>query len=324
MKIFIKCVVFLLMLTGLTIGIINYLFGPVEKMNKEEIIAIPENLKNSDVINKLKDQKLIKNTEVFIWLLNTFGKGRTIISGGYKLNKNMYVWQILQKILGSPDLIWIVIPEGIRKEQIGEILSEKLKWNNNEMTKWNEAYADTKPDYIEGVYYPDTYLIPKDEKGNDIVVRMINRFNEKMDPLLTDFAVKNIKWTTGVKIASLIQREAAGSQDMPLISGIIWNRLEQGMKLQIDATMQYTKGKINNKWWGTIDLTEKTVDSPYNTYLYKGLPPTPICNPGIIAIEAALNPQDTDCLYYLHDENKQIHCAKTYEQHKININKYLL
>jgi len=236
----------------------------------------------------------------------------------------MYVWQILQKILGSPDLIWIVIPEGIRKEQIGEILSEKLKWNNNEMTKWNEAYADTKPDYIEGVYYPDTYLIPKDEKGNDIVVRMINRFNEKMDPLLTDFAVKNIKWTTGVKIASLIQREAAGSQDMPLISGIIWNRLEQGMKLQIDATMQYTKGKINNKWWGTIDLTEKTVDSPYNTYLYKGLPPTPICNPGIIAIEAALNPQDTDCLYYLHDENKQIHCAKTYEQHKININKYLL
>ena len=96
------------------------------------------------------------------------------------------------------------------------------------------------------------------------------------------------------------------------------------MPLQIDATMQYTLGKkANGSWWGGIDLTEKQSDSPYNSYLYKGLPPTPICNPNIDAIEAALNPEETDCLFYLHDGNKQIHCAKTYKEHLANIEKYL-
>jgi len=111
---------------------------------------------------------------------------------------------------------------------------------------------------------------------------------------------------------------------MHLISGIIWNRLNTGMPLQIDATMQYTRGKNSEgSWWGSVDIREKQSDSPYNTYLYKGLPPTPICSPGIDYIEAALNPEPTDCLFYLHDSTGQIHCAKTYTQHKLNILKYL-
>ena len=96
------------------------------------------------------------------------------------------------------------------------------------------------------------------------------------------------------------------------------------MRLQIDATMQYTLGKNENgSWWGSIDLDQKRKDSSYNSYLHEGLPPTPICSPNIEFIEAALNPEETDCIYYLHDQNRQIHCAKTYMEHKENINKYL-
>jgi len=97
-----------------------------------------------------------------------------------------------------------------------------------------------------------------------------------------------------------------------------------GMPLQIDATMQYTLGKNKDgRWWGAIDINEKQSDSPYNSYLHKGLPPTPICSPNIDYIEAALNPDETPCLFYLHDRSGQIHCAETYEGHLKNIDKYL-
>jgi len=236
----------------------------------------------------------------------------------------MSSWTILQKISGKPDLVWITIAGCLRKEEIGDILSHYLNWNEQELTKWNTAYTNLKPEYIEGVYYPDTYLIPIDESGEQIAMRLINRFNEKFAPLTNKFVEGNIRWTTGLKIASLIAREAAGKEDMRLISGIIWNRLDIGMPLQIDATMQYTLGKNpEGKWWGSIDINEKQNDSPYNSYLQKGLPPTPICSPNIDYIEAVLYPEETPCLFYLHDTNGQIHCSKTYEEHLENIDKYL-
>ena len=117
---------------------------------------------------------------------------------------------------------------------------------------------------------------------------------------------------------------SAGKEDANLISGIIWNRLNQDMRLQIDAIMQYTLGKNESgSWWGGISLAEKQSDSSYNTYRHEGLPPTPICSLNIDFIEAALNPIETECIFYLHDANKQIYCAKTYEEHKENIRMYL-
>lgn len=236
----------------------------------------------------------------------------------------MNAWQVMKKITGKEDLVWVTIPFCARKEQTGEKLANALGWDKENLNKWNTAYAKTKSEYFEGVYYPDTYLLPVDESGAQIAERFINRFNEYFAPLADKFTAKNIKWTTGLKIASLIAREAGGAEDMKLISGIIWNRLNEGMPLQIDATMQYTLGKNKDgNWWGNIVLSEKRKDSPYNSYLYKGLPPTPICSPNIDAIEAALNPEETDCLFYLHDGDKQIHCARTYKEHIKNIEKYL-
>ena len=180
-------------------------------------------------------------------------------------------------------------------------MTEALGWTNDQQTKWNTIDTNTLPEYFEGVYYPDTYLIPVVESGEQVAKRLINRFNEKFAPLADKYIAANIRWVTGLKIASLIAREATGTHDMKLISGIIWNRLDRGMPLQIDATMQYTLGKNSQgQWWGSIDIKEKQNDSPYNSYLHKGLPPTPICSPNIDYIEAALNPEETDCIFYLH------------------------
>ena len=109
---------------------------------------------------------------------------------------------------------------------------------------------------------------------------------------------------------------------MRLISGIIRNRLEIGMPLQIDATLQYIRGDEDN-WWPVPRSEDKKIESPYNTYQNVGLPPTPIATPGEDAIKAALNPLDTDCLFYLHDSRGNIHCSTTYEQHKKNVRYYL-
>lgn len=313
----------LLLLFILFVTVWKY-FCPAGSSKEIEIFVIPQNQEGFDIAKTLSEQKLIKNTGAFQFLLTTLTKGKEIKSGGYRLSQNQNAWQIFKKVTGKPDLVWVTISFCPRKEQVGEKLAGALGWSQDKLDEWNTVYTNTKPEYFEGVYYPDTYLIPVDESGALVAERLINRFNEKFAPLADQFVAKNIKWTTGLKIASLIAREAGGANDMKLISGIIWNRLDKDMELQIDATMQYTLGKsAEGGWWGNIDLDQKQSDSPYNSYLYKGLPPTPICSPNIDAIEAALNPEETDCLYYLHDKNKQIHCAVTYEEHKENIEKYL-
>ena len=305
-------------------NVLLWRFGSVGDSKQTEVFVVPQDTENFNASRALQDQKLIRDAGAFQFLLDNFSGGYAVKPGGYRLSPDMNAWQVMKKITGKFDLAWVSINHCLRKEQTGEILAEDLGWSEAELTKWNTVYTAAKPEYLEGVYYPDTYLLPLDENGEQIAERFIDRFNEKFAPLAEGYAAKNIKWTTGLKIASLIAREAAGTKDMKLISGIIWNRLDAGMPLQIDATMQYTLGKnASGKWWGSIDLAQKKSDSPYNSYLTKGLPPTPICSPDIEAIEAALNPETTECLYYLHDAYKEIHCAKTYKEHLANIDKYL-
>ncbi|MBP9813855.1 endolytic transglycosylase MltG [Candidatus Woesebacteria bacterium] len=298
------------------------LLGPVTIASKPSVYIKSE--ETLDVAGELAKAGYIRNANAFQLLYLVLAGDKKIEAGGYRLDSNMHAWQIVQKLSEKPDLVWVSMREGLRKEQVGEIVGAALGWNEAQRITWNTLYTlDTKPDFAEGVYFPDTYLLPRDETVEQIAQRFIDRFNEKFAPFLSKFTEKNIRWTTGLKIASLIQREAGGTEDMRIISGIIWNRLDKDMKLEIDATMQYTKGKIGDKWWGKIDLSEKKSNSPYNTYVYKGLPPTPIANPGLAAIDAALNPQETDCIFYLHGSDRQIHCAITYEEHLQNIEEYL-
>ena len=290
----------------------------------QELFTIALKSTEPAIISKLKDNGFIRSSFALNLVLSLKNGHNQIKPGAFYLSKNLDVWQIADKLIGPPDMKWVLVPEGWRKEEIGELLAKTFNWSHDDLDKWNNTYTAMKIDYIEGVYFPDTYLIPVKENGLDIANRMIRRFNEKFAPYLPQFAQQNITWTTGLRLASVVQREAAGKQDMPLIAGILWNRLLKNMNLEVDATVQYARGNTGQGWWAPIKSDDITsIDSPYNTYKYKGLPPHPIDNPGLDAIAAVLNSETTDCLYYLHDNNRQIHCAVTYEEHQANIEKYL-
>lgn len=313
--------IFIVSIIALSFIFLNPFAAPGNN-SKIEILTLDSDKK--EVVGlKLEEAGFVKSMTAFEIAMTIKGKNKTE-PGGYYLSKNMNTWEIADALSEGPDLKWVTVLPGMRKEQIGERLKETLNWSDEELKKWNTEYTTQKDEYIEGVYFPDTYLIPVKENGQLVAARMINNFNDKFSEYYEKFAEKNIRWTTAIKIASLIQREAGGESDMPLIAGVMWNRLNNNQKLDIDATIQYAKGKTDGKWWSLVTGSDiKNIDSLYNTYKYAGLPPHPISNPGLSAIDAVLNPQETDCIFYLHDKNREIHCSVTYEEHLEYIDKYL-
>ncbi len=303
----------------LAIGVFFVLRAPDSSAEKARFI-VP--LSSASPLEKLRTEGFVR----YSWpvrLALTFKGVATIEPGGYELSKSMNAWEIAGALKKEPYMKWVVIPEGLRKEEIAELLAKNLRWSEATKQKWITVDTAKTFDQTEGVYFPDTYLIPLTETGPEIADRMRTHFQEKFAPYAKEAIAQNIRWDTVVKIASLIQREAAGKSDMPLIAGVIWNRLLIDMKLDIDATLQYARGDKGQGWWAPITAEEKKLKSPYNTYINKGLPPHPIANPGIEAIAAVLSPAKTECLFYLHDKSKNIHCAKTFEEHKQNIENLL-
>ncbi len=304
----------------------------------DEIFVVSQNASQEDIVANLKEKGLIRSPFIFKF----FHDGETK-AGGYTLSKSMNASTLAKTLTAGPTLLWVTIPEGLRKEQTARILADKLGWTSEQEKQWVTTDTNIDKETVEGVYFPDTYLIPLSETPAEIAARLRSKFNEKFEPLAAKADAENIKWTTLVKIASLIQREAAGKEDMATISGVIWNRLDKHMKLQIDATVQYAvetyanydvdatdwehtyhgEGKPVEDWWNPIKPEDLEIDALVNTYLHSGLPTRPIANPGLSALEAALSPEETDCLYYLHDDNRVIHCAATNEEHEENIEKYL-
>jgi UPF0755 protein len=213
------------------------------------------------------------------------------------------------------------IQEGWRKEEVVSTLALKLGWDKTEEQDFLDAHIALGKKTSEGFYFPKSYLIQKDASPEEVSKIMIDTFDTKTTTIKRGKTSQILNEDTALIVASIIQREAGGKYDMRLISGIIWNRIFKGMKLQIDATLQYAKGD-ESLWWPQVNPKDKTIVSPYNTYTNKALPPTAIANPGLSALEAAYNPQKTNCLFYLHDKNRKIHCSETYAEHLQNIDTY--
>lgn len=290
-------------------------FSPPKIGAKKEIFVIPLRMSQSHIIEKLQSEDFIKSSSAFNLVLALKRSQGKIVSGGYFVSKNMWAWEIAEILISHPSQNWVVLPEGLRREEIAEILENKLNWSDDEKGNF---LVETQ----EGYLFPDTYLIDLDWSGEKVAKRLYSQFEEKVANLFEEARKQNIRNDTLITLASLVQREAANEKEMPLIAGIIWNRLLKGIPLQIDATIQYVLGEPGN-WWKKIKPEDYKIDSPYNTYLYKGRPPAPICNPGLAAINAVIHSEETEYLYYLHDSEGQIHLAKTYEEHKKNIAKYL-
>ncbi len=290
-------------------------FSAPQKEAEEERIVVNLTTTEEELIPKLKEQGYIRSEWAFNYVLKKKDWQGKIEPGGYKISKSMNAWELADTLANHPYQKWVVIPEGLRKEEIAKRMQEKLGWTEN-----------IKEEFItngkEGYLFPDTYLLNIDYTGKEVAKRMENKFNEETTDLSKEAKENNILNDTLIVLASLVQREAGNKTQMPLIAGIIWNRWLQDMKFEIDATVQYALGEPDN-WWPKIRPEDYKTDSPYNTYLHTGRPPAPICNPGLSAINAVINSEDSEYLYWLHDSEGQIHPAKTYEEHKENIEKYL-
>ena len=282
-------------------------------LNERFVVSISDT--QTQIVSNLKTQGFIKSEWGFSEVLKIKGWENKIQPGAYQVSKNMDAWQLAVILTKQPYQKWVVIPEGLRKEQVADILQQQLNLSDSEKQNF---LNDAK----EGYLFPDTYLLNSDYTGEQIAERMMSQFNTKAADVFKAAAQANIRNDTLVILASLIQREAANDQEMPTIAGVMWNRLTQNMPLQIDASVQYVLGKEGD-WWPKITPADYQIDSPYNTYTNKGKPVAPICSPGLAAINAVVNYQDSDYLYYLHDSQGQIHLAKTYQEQLDNINKYL-
>ena len=288
-------------------------FNP--KDNTPKIFVIEQGQGVRAIARNLKEEKLIKDQIVFFLITKKLGLDSKIQAGDYRLFPSMTALEIANELTHGTLDIWITIPEGQRALEIADTLKEKMP---NYDPSWNSVLEEN-----EGYLFPDTYLLPKDSTIEAIVSIMRNNFELKYKTI--DASKSNLSKEEIVTLASLIEREARHDKDRLLISSVINNRLDIGMKLDIDATLQYVLGYQENekRWWkSSLTNQDKLINSPYNTYRVAGLPPGPISNPGLLSLEAAINPAKTDFLYYITDSSGTNRYAKTLDEHEENISKY--
>jgi len=224
---------------------------------------------------------------------------------------------ILEKLAHGTLDIWLTIIEGWRNEEIATLLEKEFNFSSQDFLNVSQS----------GYMFPDTYAFPKEASAAAVAKIMLSNFQQKFDENLREAIKKeDLVEEEAIVLASIVEREARYDVDRPMVAGILLNRLRQGMPLQADATVQYALGYQSDSrtWWKKgLARDDLKIDSPYNTYLNIGLPPSPICNPGLATIKAVAYPEKTDYLYYLSDKEGRMHYAKTLDEHNENIRKYL-
>src|SRR3989344_1194569 len=283
---------------------------PVEKNVKESKIFIVQKGEGLDsIINNLYDQKLIRNKIVFFLVVKQLGLEKNIQAGDFRLNQSMDAHQIANSLTKGTLDIWVTIIEGTRKEEIAQVISQNLGIPETEFLKYAQ----------EGYLFPDTYLIPKDATAEAVIQILKTNLERRFsDDLKEKARQKNLTADEVLTLASLVEREAKYDEDRGQVASVLLNRLDSGMKLDIDATVQYALGYQpgEKSWWKKeLSLDDLEMISPYNTYKNAGLPPGPIASPGLASIEAVVNANpDTPYLFYVSDSTGHLHFARTLEE----------
>ena len=316
---FVASVLALIIVTPFVISqYINYQSRPISKEVKspDVVFTIKEGDTATTVAKGLKDKNLIRSDTAFRFYLKTNNLEKNIHVGYFKLSPSMTFAQIAETLKGSGSQdVRVLIPEGFRNEEVARRLFRQLNLPEKEFLSLAK----------EGYMFPDTYDFRVDVSAEDVVDVMIKTFNTKVQ---TEIIASGTSLTEleVVTLASIVEKESRNDADRPVIAGILLNRLEIGQGLEVDATLQYLLGENEDGWWAhdSVALVEaKSIDSPYNTYKYSGLPPGPINNPGLKSVEAVLKPTPSNYFYYLHESDGTPHYAETYEQHQNNIANYL-
>ncbi len=233
-----------------------------------------------------------------------------------RIQSELALWPLIQQ-LASPLTRTLVIYPGERREEVVKNFGDILGWNDAQRAEFSDLIINKSPVLAEGKFYPGKYVVERRATPAVVAEKVFARFQTEVLERYDKTLEKIVPLEEAIIIASLIEREAYDFTDMRYISGIIWNRLFIEMPLQLDATLQYVRGSspYEPRWWPLVRPADKFIDSPFNTYQEIGLPPAAIANPSIEAIVAALNPRQTDCMFYFHGADGAFYCTETYEEH---------
>jgi len=291
---------------------------PVDKKSTGTIIFVIQKGESlNSIIKRLSTEGLIRNRFVFYLIARKMGIEKRVQAGDFRLSKHMNAEELATELTHGALDEWVTVVEGLRKEEVVQQLSQQFSLSELDFIEQAK----------EGKLFPDTYLIPRTATAENIIQIMEDNFRKKLDEARSQYPYVKRTDRDVLTLASLVEREAKFPEDRVLVASIILHRLQSNWPLQIDATIQYALGhQRKEKTWWKRDLTldDLRVDSTYNTYERIGLPPAPICNPGLDSLKAAFAAnENTPYLFYVSDNKGRIHPAKSLEEHNANIEKYI-
>ncbi len=310
MKRIVALIIILLMFFLIIRGWWESRLDPVSLDKSTKTIIIVKGKTVNEIADQLKKENLIKSPFVFSLFVRQQGLANKLSAGTFKLSPSMSIAEIVKILSGSPNEVWVTLIEGWRIEEMAEKLGlEFLK------------YAK------EGYMFPDTYLFPNDATAEQIVKILKDNFDKKYsEALKVQIKAQGLSEEQGVILASIVEREARSDKVRTEVASILLKRFKINMGLNADATIQYILGyqSAEKSWWKRhLTREDLKIDSPYNTYLYRGLPPAPIANPGLSSLQAVANADpNTLYLYYYHDSKGNSRYAKTLEEHNQNVVSY--
>ena len=307
------------------------LTSPLNRSGTEQPFTVEEGESVNSIASRLEVAEIIRSANAFRAYLIYSGLDTTIQSGEYKLSPAMSAIEIARKLQdATPTEVTFVILPGWRMEEIAESLTTSgLTFSPEEfLTAARAPHKDF--DFLatatttEGFLYPDSYIVPRGVDANTFVNGLLRNFTLHLTlDLSNEYKRKGLSVYQAVTIASIVEREAVKDEEKPLIASVYLNRLKINMKLDADPTVQYALGfsPLQQSWWTTpLSLIDLQVNSPYNTYVNAGLPPTPISNPSIAAMRAVAFPAETNYLYFRAKcDGSDLHeFSETFDEHLKN------
>lgn len=310
-------------------------FGPTQSAPGETVLIQVEDGESAGEIGaKLEAAGVVQSARLFRVLASLMGLGDNLEAGNYEFHRGGTALTAVRRISrGVTVSLVITIPEGLRTEEIAELFERQGIVSADEFrSALSDIYAasflaELPPDSaLEGFLFPATYNFPPEVSGHDVVQRLLDAFDQRyQERILPELAADGRSLREAVILASIIEREARVPEERPTIASVFANRLELGIPLQADPTVQYALANDPESvtqfgyWKGALTVADLSVVSPYNTYVNAGLPPGPIANPGLDSILAAAKPAETSYLYFVARPDGSHVFAETLEEHSQNI-----
>ncbi|TSC78896.1 MAG: UPF0755 protein [Candidatus Peregrinibacteria bacterium Gr01-1014_25] len=328
-------IVFVVLLLGFGLWM-RAALGPADIHSQaREIVEIPRGFSTEQIADLLEERGVIRSSLAFRLYATWKGLDARLQAGSFVLDPSLTIRELLEALTsGVASEGAVTIPEGFAVADIDALLTSKKLIDVGTLMRCAQTCDVSSFDFlpsskalaerggrIEGYLFPDTYFVIREGfTPQAFLDRLLATFNERVvRDMKREIAASGRSLHQIVTMASLVEEEAASDEERPVIAGILWKRLDNGVVLGVDASVRYILGKSQN----ALTAADLDVDSPYNIRKRKGLPPGPIASPGLASIRAALAPEQSEFWYYLHDANGNIHYAGTNEEHNENRAKYL-